>query len=298
MAGRSRFGLAAAAQPDGQVVIAGEQYGDPQGSFGVTRVGANGTVDSSFGNAGFASIHFDPGSAAKTSEIASSVAIQPDGKIVVGGGVSQPGNRQAALARLDPSGNLDPSFGSGGKVLQRFHADDTLSSIGLEPDGKIVAAGTAFPGGTGKTTDFLIARFNANGAADGSFGVGGAANVGDFGGSDSGRGVGIQPGGAIVAAGLSNASGAKQMTITRVFGDPAVSSIALSSRIRCVQARQVHDLRAGDRRGRHGDAAGQVIAHPAEVAPKRPARQAQARTVHPCRCTTPSSQDRLFRPPQ
>jgi uncharacterized delta-60 repeat protein len=92
-----------------------------------------------------------------------------------------------------PTGGLDPTFGSGGKVTTAFGGDDT--AMALQADGKIVMVG-------GSGTDFLLARYNLDGSLDTSFGAGGlvTSDVG-AGSNDEARAVAIQSDGKIVVAG-------------------------------------------------------------------------------------------------
>jgi uncharacterized delta-60 repeat protein len=92
---------------------------------------------------------------------AEAVALQADGKIVVGGTTPNPifggTSPDFALARLDAVGALDPSFGTGGTVRTDFDTGrDILESLLVQPDGKIVAAGHAAVGFSG--ADFALAR--------------------------------------------------------------------------------------------------------------------------------------------
>jgi len=100
-----------------------------------------------------------------------------------------------------PSGTLDASFGTGGKVSTDFAgAGDGASSIAVQPDGKLVAAGGATINGQ---VDFALARYNADGTIDASFGTGGRVTT-DFGGIYEGASsVAIQSDGKIVVAGGS-----------------------------------------------------------------------------------------------
>jgi uncharacterized delta-60 repeat protein len=110
-----------ALQPDGKIVVAGNaQSADGTVSeFAVARFNANGTLDSSFGAGGKVTTNFVGVMAGGVSNPADSVLIQPDGKILVGGLASACARRcpaQSALARYNPNGSLDTTFGSGGKV--------------------------------------------------------------------------------------------------------------------------------------------------------------------------------------
>ena len=88
------------------------------GNFAVVRYNSNGTLDGSFGSAGKVTTDF-----AGFDDAATSIVIQPDGKIVVAGYATFVGfrdgmapGRHLALARSNGPGSLDPSFGTGGKV--------------------------------------------------------------------------------------------------------------------------------------------------------------------------------------
>ena len=120
-----------------------------------------GQLDSTFGTGGVFTTNF----AQTDSTMATAVAIQSDGKIVVGG--STPGG--AALARLNANGTLDSSFGSGGIVNNSFgNILGVVFGVAIQPDGKIVAAAAGFAGGS-------VGRFNSDGSVDSSFGTGGFA---------------------------------------------------------------------------------------------------------------------------
>lgn len=108
--------------------------------------------------------------------------------------------RDSAAAPPNPAGSLDGSFGSGGKITTDFSGGpDAALSVILQTDGKIVVAGYARVG-TGY--DFALARHNANGSLDTSFGTGGKVTT-DFGGRDFGLAMALQSDGKIVVVGYS-----------------------------------------------------------------------------------------------
>jgi len=93
------------------------------------------------------------------------VVIQPDGKIVVAGGAfplfTFAGDFK--VVRYNPNGSLDRSFGSGGIVTTTFPEGSYAFDVALQPDGKIIAAGTVFVNfipGESSNTDFALARYN------------------------------------------------------------------------------------------------------------------------------------------
>ena len=112
---------APALQPDGKIIWVGSQGNPsfPAGgtfSFAVARFNANGTLDTSFGTGGQASVEFFAPPMQGAQEFARAVLVQPDGKILVAGSARQGQIRfapiQGALARFNANGTLDTSFGT------------------------------------------------------------------------------------------------------------------------------------------------------------------------------------------
>ncbi|HXD59593.1 MAG TPA: hypothetical protein VN606_16830 [Thermoleophilaceae bacterium] len=131
---------------------------------------APGDLDSTFDGDG--KLTFAPGG--KQTEI-DDVAIQPDGKLVLAGWIDQDGagaDLDFLVARLNPDGSFDQSFGSGGTATMSFPAKgktaDTGSGVAIQPDGKIVVAGTSRDQSLGADR-IAVGRFNANGTPDASF---------------------------------------------------------------------------------------------------------------------------------
>jgi uncharacterized delta-60 repeat protein len=123
------------------------------GSRGVARFDANGVLDTSFGDRGFARLDFE----------ARDLAIQDDGRIiVVGNDTGSLLEQDWQLLRLDGNGSLDTSFGSQGRVsLDWFGNGDSARSVALTGDGHIVAGGSALEPGFGNA--FATARFDQSG---------------------------------------------------------------------------------------------------------------------------------------
>ncbi len=105
----------------------------------------------------------------------------------------------------DPTGGgLDPTFGTGGQVLSSFSNHyDAPNALTMQSDGKIVIAGGSIRSGSKTGLDFLVARYNADGSLDTSFGSGGYT-VTDFKtGYDSANAVAVLPSGKILAGGTA-----------------------------------------------------------------------------------------------
>lgn len=153
---------------------------------------APGDLDPSFGTGGLVTTDFGG-----RGDFGLAVALQPDGKIVAAGNSSAVGvfSVNFALARYNADGSLDSTFGTGGTVLTSFGGPlSAAADVVVQPDGRIVAVGIA-------GNDFGVARYDANGALDTTFGTGGLVTT-DFGGSDQANGVALQPDGKIVVVGL------------------------------------------------------------------------------------------------
>src|SRR5262249_55191399 len=135
-----------------------------------------------------------------------SVVLQPDGKIVAAGYRITGSNTDFALARYNPNGTLDSDFDADGKVVTDFgmEAFDNARSVVVQPDGRIVAAGTTV--NSEANFNFALARYNPDGSLDTSFDFDGKA-VTDFAGADEALGVLLQPDGKVVAGGSTFSGG-------------------------------------------------------------------------------------------
>jgi uncharacterized delta-60 repeat protein len=199
------FGFWAAAQADGKVVAAGiAGLGGPNAKFALVRYNLDGSLDSTFGGDGVVTTDFTP-----TVDWADSVAVQADGKIVAMGFSGQGGpNTKFALARYNPDGTLDATFGAGGKVTTDFtRFFDWGWAVAIQADGKIVAAGCSGFTGGGTHGKFALARYNTDGTLDTTFGDDGKVTT-DFTRFDDCAGaVAIGADGKIVVAGDSGIGG-------------------------------------------------------------------------------------------
>jgi uncharacterized delta-60 repeat protein len=200
-----------AIQADGKIVAAGVAICPPCATpftphlFAVARYNRDGSLDPTFDGDGKVTTDFD----AREDE-AFAVAIQGDGKIIAAGSAFGPEAQDFALARYNPDGSLDVTFGGDGMVTSDFAGgNDRARAVIIQPDGKIVAAGVAFSAAClpcdGPATDnFGLARYNPDGSLDLTFGfVGRQVTDFEFRGPDEARGVALQVDGKIVAAGVA-----------------------------------------------------------------------------------------------
>ena len=193
-------------QSDGKIVAGGSTrvangfYYD----FALARYNSDGSLDTSFGTGGKAVTDF-----VGDNDVMTSLALLPGGKIVAAGWSYTTKTRDYALARYTANGSLDPTFGSGGMVTTDFFTTsrenlrDVIGAIAVQPDGKIIAAGSSETDTLAEYYDFTFARYNTDGSLDASFGAGGKASVSvsDF--DDQATSVVIQPDGKILAGGMS-----------------------------------------------------------------------------------------------
>jgi uncharacterized delta-60 repeat protein len=185
--------------PEGKTVVSGYRItGGTKYEPAVLRLTSEGDPDATFAAAppvGFA--HFKlPGT---ENAVARAVRALGDGSVIAGG-ESEAG---AWLAKLDSEGKLDMGFGSGGFAIQNFGTPTEpageFEDLQIQPDGKIVAVGTAFVGGNDE--QLVAARFTRGGDLDPSFGTGGVFTLNPTPSLDFATSMTILPDGRILIAG-------------------------------------------------------------------------------------------------
>ncbi len=188
----SESAKAVAIQSDGNVVVAGDVFNGDNFDFVIVRFDPNGNLDNTFAGVGTQYTGF--GSA---DDRANSLAIQPDGKIIISG--SSPDNFE--LARYNTDGTLDNSFDGDGK--QTINFGDVFineTSMVLQRDGKILLAGFT---GDDDNNSFAVARFKSNGALDKSFAGDGRETTG-FGTMNIINSLALQNDGKVIALGYTS----------------------------------------------------------------------------------------------
>jgi uncharacterized delta-60 repeat protein len=205
-----------AMQADGSFIVAGTTHGaEPHSAnFAVARLTADGRLDTAFAAAGKTIVSFDRDKGAGDDNVYA-MTLQPDGAIVLAGSAETADGIEAAVARLNPDGTLDTTFGADGRVTFRFGlvgtgASDAADGVAIDADGRIVIAGSAQVTDPQEDTEFAAARLLHDGTFDTSFDGDGRATI-PF---DPGTGVSdaiafglmIQRDGRIVIPGYANAS--------------------------------------------------------------------------------------------
>ena len=174
----------------------------------VVRFLSDGGVDDTFGSGGVWTDQF------AGDELLGQLAVQPDGKIVVSGTAQ---DRLFQVIRLDTDGRLDPTFGTGGRVLTRFPrvAWAGAGALALAPDGTIVVGG-------GTPTDFALARYEADGSLDTSFGDRGLVTTDFDANRDSLFAISMQADGKILAVGFADDQYGQRFALARYQSDGAL----------------------------------------------------------------------------
>ncbi|MFA7445205.1 MAG: gliding motility-associated C-terminal domain-containing protein [Flavobacteriaceae bacterium] len=190
-----------ALQPDGKILVGGffaTFNGTTQNT--ITRLHSDGTLDTSFNIGIWGGVN---GYSVR------SIALQPDGKILVGGNFTTfNGTTQNRITRLNSDGTLDTSFNTG-----TGFSDSGVNSIVLQPDGKILVGGS-FPSFNG-TNQSQIVRLNPNGTLDTCFITGGGFYGGDY--ASWVESIALQPDGKILVGGFfTKYNGTTQNRITRL----------------------------------------------------------------------------------
>lgn len=139
-------------QADGKIVAAGDTRNGTNNDFALARYNSNGTLDTFFDTDGKVTTAIGP-----NNDLAYSVAMQSDGKIVAAGLANGGNDASFAVVRYNADGSLDNSFAASGISTTQPGADtDYISSVAIQSDGKIVAGGTTSINST--TYDFATAR--------------------------------------------------------------------------------------------------------------------------------------------
>jgi uncharacterized delta-60 repeat protein len=159
-AGQNAGGFDLRQLPSGQILVAGGGPGAGAPDFGdflLLRYDADGSLDTTFGTGGFVLTDFRG-----STDNGAGIAVDVSGRIlVIGQAFSLTSGSGFAIARYNPDGSLDASFGAGGKVITDFFGGvDGAADVLIQPDGKIVLGGTAAdPPGQDFSHEFALARY-------------------------------------------------------------------------------------------------------------------------------------------
>ncbi|MFM7426020.1 MAG: DUF4347 domain-containing protein [Elainella sp.] len=202
-------------QSDGKLVVTGSRYLFGE-QFALARYNSDGSLDTSFGDDGKVTTDFGA-----FLHVSFSVAQQSDGKLVAGGYTlsTLEFRNDFILARYNSDGTVDASFGDNGRVVTDFNNEDNVAtSIVLQSDGKVVAAG--YNQNASGTYDFALVRYNSDGTLDTSFGIDGKITTDFNNQNDFANSIVLQNDGKLVVAGAArNAAGNNDFALARYNSD-------------------------------------------------------------------------------
>jgi uncharacterized delta-60 repeat protein len=195
-------------QSDGKIVVAGYASNGTNDDFAVARYYTNGSLDTTFDTDGKVTTPIGT-----STDLANSVVLQSDGKIVVAGSAYNGNNDDFAVARYYTNGSLDITFGTGGFVTTPIGtSNDRANSVVLQSDGKIMVAGYAR---IGSYDEFAVARYNTDGVLDITFGTGGFVTTSIGISNDRANSVVLQSDGKIVVAGSADNGSNNDIAVAR-----------------------------------------------------------------------------------
>lgn len=184
---------ASAIQPDGKIIVVGNVYNEQTYNydFGIARFHPDGTNDNTFGTGGSTVVPLS-----SSWYLFEAIAVQGDGKIVAGISKEETsGYYDLALLRFTSTGELDPTFGTGGIAYTKsFGIDGYIKSLAIQGTNILVAADF-------QDDNFNILRYTPTGALDNSFGTGGVLSYTFSQGYAAARTLIVDPNGKIIVAG-------------------------------------------------------------------------------------------------
>ncbi len=201
-------------QPDGKILVSGRSDSNPVfvTTFAMVRYNTNGSLDNTFDGDG---IVIMPGAG---NAITDSMALQPDGKIVIAHNIffSNSFSYGLAVLRYNSNGSLDTSFNTTGSLQTVVGTNVEFASLALQQDGKIVVACSSYTSNAAGY-DFWVVRYNSDGALDQSFGNEGLVftPIGSGASFDVPKSIAIQANGKIVVGGTSPTASNKNFATVR-----------------------------------------------------------------------------------
>ena len=196
-------------QKDDKIVVVGYSISPTTNNEEITlvRFTENGKVDKSFGNKGLIVTEIS-----SEKEVGESIAIQPDGKIVVVGTTQHNPSFDVVLVRYDEYGHLDPYFGIGGIVITDINSGvDIGKSLVIQSDGKLIVSGFTY---VGNKFFMTLLRYDSNGVLDPTFGESGIV-ITDISGKRGRMDLALQNDGKIILVGPSEVEKSHHFTLLR-----------------------------------------------------------------------------------
>jgi uncharacterized delta-60 repeat protein len=205
---------------DGLTHVAGTSYNGSDDDFAVARYTNRGTLDSTFGTYGILTTAIGG-----DDDRAYAIAIDSAGNILVAGYSYNGDNDDFAVVRYDKDGNLDTSFGNGGKIITAVgDNNEEAKAIAIDSAGKILIAGHSYNFDT-DISSFAVLRYNDDGSLDTTFDTDGILTT-DIGGSEEGRAnaIALDSAGNILVAGNSWNGSNDDFTVVRYTSSGTLDS--------------------------------------------------------------------------
>jgi uncharacterized delta-60 repeat protein len=191
-------------QTDGKIILAGSHHNGTTQDFALARYNTNGSLDNTFDGDGKLTTAIG-----SSDDIAYSVCLQTDGKIVVAGNSDISGNEDFSLARYNTNGSLDNTFDGDGKLTISIGFAKNAAGLAIQTDGKILIAGS-------DGSNFIAARFNTDGSLDNTFdGDGKVITPVGTSNSAEANAVEIQTDGKIIITGFAFVSTGRDFALVR-----------------------------------------------------------------------------------
>jgi uncharacterized delta-60 repeat protein len=153
-------------------------------------------------------------------DLSNAVAIQSDGKIIIGGQGHNGANWDFALVRYHANGSLDTTFNGTGIVTTAIVTHDNIRSIVLQPDGKILVGGQT---SNGANLEMVVARYHTNGSLDTTFNGTGYRRTTILT-STYGSAIVLQNDGKIIAGGTTISAGDGQFAVARYHSNGSLDT--------------------------------------------------------------------------
>lgn len=203
-----------ALQSNGKIVVAGTcEVNQINHKYGLTRLNSNGSLDQSFGTNGIVTAYYPQSNSQDIINEGNDVLIQADDKILLCGINDNFATRKVTgvLGRFNSNGSVDNNFGVNGFSFSSFDEITYFKRMVLQPNGKVVVCG--YNQNNISDMDVMVARINANGTADTTFGVKGQFTSALNKYEDKLNAINITPSGAILAAGTAVNFGLKSTEV-------------------------------------------------------------------------------------
>ncbi len=201
-----------ALQQDGKLLVTGSGRNSSfNRDFLLLRYNTDGSLDTNFNGTGVVLTDFSA-----SIDLAQAVAVQADGKILVGGIASVGNYSTFGLARYLSNGVPDSGFNSTGKITTALttNVDCSAYDLVVQADGRIVLAGNTRNGSGG--SNLALVRYHPNGTLDTSFGGTGKVSIDLGSGYDTGNAIALQADGKLLVAGNRTAGNSNEMAVARL----------------------------------------------------------------------------------